>query len=58
MPLHFAEEELLQRRQRCCAQLQKQDLDGILMFRQESMFYLTPSAMSSFNASTWAPMGP
>jgi Xaa-Pro dipeptidase len=41
MPLHFAEEELLQRRQRCCAQLQQQGLDGILMFRQESMFYLT-----------------
>ena len=41
MPLHFAEEELLQRRQQSCAQLQQQGLDGLLVFRQESMFYLT-----------------
>ena len=41
MALHFSEEELNQRRQRTCALMIEQDLDGLLIFRQESMFYLT-----------------
>lgn len=41
MPLHFTAEELAQRRARTSAELTKAGLDGLLMFRQESMFYLT-----------------
>ncbi|MGO1118731.1 M24 family metallopeptidase [Rhodovibrionaceae bacterium A322] len=41
MPLHFSEEELAQRRARACAAMKEDGLDGLLMFRQESMFYLT-----------------
>jgi len=41
MPLHFAEAELQARRERSCAAMQEQGLDGLLIFRQESMFYLT-----------------
>ena len=39
--LHFEDTELLARRERCCALMQERGLDGLLMFRQESMFYLT-----------------
>ncbi|MEZ5925894.1 MAG: Xaa-Pro peptidase family protein [Hyphomicrobiaceae bacterium] len=41
MPLHFGKDELALRRRRVCAALQEQGLDGLLMFRQESMYYLT-----------------
>jgi Xaa-Pro dipeptidase len=41
MPLHFSREELAQRRQRTIDAMVKQGLDGLLLFRQESMFYLT-----------------
>src|SRR6266403_4555756 len=41
MALHFSREELAGRRAAACAALQKRCLDGLLMFRQESMFYLT-----------------
>ena len=41
MALHFTREELAGRRKAACALLQKRGLDGLLMFRQESMFYLT-----------------
>lgn len=41
MALHFAREELADRRARVCAALQARGLDGLLMFRQESMYYLT-----------------
>jgi Xaa-Pro dipeptidase len=41
MALHFSREELAGRRAAACAALQKRGLDGLLMFRQESMFYLT-----------------
>ncbi|MEQ8333643.1 Xaa-Pro peptidase family protein [Nisaea sp.] len=39
--LHFAEQELADRRARAIALMQERGLDGLLMFRQESMFYLT-----------------
>jgi Xaa-Pro dipeptidase len=39
--LHFAREELTGRRARACAALAARGLDGLLCFRQESMFYLT-----------------
>ena len=41
MALHFTREELAQRRQRAIELMNKRGLDGLLMFRQESMFYLT-----------------
>jgi len=41
MALHFTREELAERRRRAVELMQKRGLDGLLMFRQESMFYLT-----------------
>ncbi len=41
MPLHFSESELAARRDAACAALQREGLDGLLIFRQETMFYLT-----------------
>ncbi len=41
MALHFSREELAQRRAKTIALMQKRGLDGLLMFRQESMYYLT-----------------
>ena len=39
--LHFSETELTARRARAIARMAQDGLDGLLMFRQESMFYLT-----------------
>ncbi len=41
MPLHFERSELNTRRQETIKKMQAKGLDGILMFKQESMFYLT-----------------
>ncbi|HSE72961.1 MAG TPA: aminopeptidase P family N-terminal domain-containing protein, partial [Dongiaceae bacterium] len=41
MALHFPESELAARRERAVALMQRRGLDGLLMFRQESMYYLT-----------------
>jgi Xaa-Pro dipeptidase len=41
MTLHFPREELAERRRRACALMEQAELDGLLMFRQESMYYLT-----------------
>lgn len=41
MALHFTPDELAQRRARACAAMTEAGLDGLLMFRQESMYYLT-----------------
>ena len=41
MALHFTEQELSDRRQQTQTELARQGLDGILIFRQETMFYLT-----------------
>jgi Xaa-Pro dipeptidase len=41
MALHFTREELAERRDRACAALAEEGLDALLMFRQESMYYLT-----------------
>ena len=41
MPLHFTPEEFAERRRRTCDELAAAGLDGLLMFRQESMYYLT-----------------
>jgi Xaa-Pro dipeptidase len=39
--LHFTETELAERRARACRAIQAAGLDGVLCFRQESMFWLT-----------------
>jgi Xaa-Pro dipeptidase len=41
MPLHFTHEELARRRQRALAEMAARGLDALLVFRQESMYYLT-----------------
>jgi len=41
MALHFAREEFAARRERACREMAKLGLDGLLIFRQESMYYLT-----------------
>src|SRR5690242_17340640 len=41
MALHFTREELAARRAKAIELMQKRGLDGLLMFRQESMYYLT-----------------
>jgi Xaa-Pro dipeptidase len=41
MALHFSKEELAQRREKSVEMMQQRGLDGLLMFRQESMYYLT-----------------
>ena len=41
MALHFSREEFAQRQQRTIEELKNRQLDGLLMFRQESMYYLS-----------------
>ena len=41
MPLHFSVEELATRRQAAVRAMVEEGLEGLLMFRQESMYYLT-----------------
>jgi Xaa-Pro dipeptidase len=41
MALHFTTNELAGRRAKACAAMVDEGLDGLLMFRQESMYYLT-----------------
>ncbi len=41
MALHFSTEELAERRNRTCSAMAELNLSGTLIFRQESMFYLT-----------------
>ena len=39
--IHFTEEELADRRRRACEAMRRDGLDGLLIFRQESMYWLT-----------------
>lgn len=41
MPVHFAPAEMQARRDAACAAMKARGLDALLMFRQESMYYLT-----------------
>jgi Xaa-Pro dipeptidase len=41
MSIHFAETELRARREAAAVELDRRGLDGLLIFRQESMYYLT-----------------
>jgi Xaa-Pro dipeptidase len=49
MALHFAREEYAERRRRTCAELPKAGLDGLLIFRQESMYWLTGYDTSGYS---------
>ena len=41
MAIHFAKEEFSIRKSKVVAELKKQNLDALLMFKQESMYWLT-----------------
>ena len=41
MPLHFTRQEFDDRKSRALAAMERGNLDALLMFKQESMFYLT-----------------
>src|SRR3712207_8204247 len=41
MSIHFAQSDLASRREAAAAELARRGLDGLLIFRQESMYYLT-----------------
>jgi Xaa-Pro dipeptidase len=41
LAIHFSPGEMRQRREHACAELRRRDLAGLLLFRQESMYYLT-----------------
>ena len=41
MPIHFSSEEMLARRTAVATRLNELGLDGLMMFKQESMYYLT-----------------
>ena len=41
MAIHFKKEEFLKRKSKVIEKLKNQNLDGLLMFRQESMYWLT-----------------
>ena len=41
MAIHFTKEELAERKSKVIKKLKKQNLDALLMFRQESMYWLT-----------------
>ncbi|WP_119273564.1 M24 family metallopeptidase [Taklimakanibacter deserti] len=41
MPLHFTDQEFAARKAETIARMARDGLDGLLMFRQESMYYLT-----------------
>ena len=49
MALHFTETELAERRRRACLDMARQGLDGLLVFRQESMYYLTGYDTSGYS---------
>ena len=41
MGLHFSKEEFLQRKSKVLQNMKDQNIDALLMFRQESMYWLT-----------------
>jgi Xaa-Pro dipeptidase len=49
MALHFSRRELADRRRRACARMAEEGLDGLLIFRQESMYYLTGYDTSGYS---------
>lgn len=49
MALHFTREEFAARRRRACEEMGKAGLDGLLVFRQESMYWLTGYDTSGYS---------
>jgi Xaa-Pro dipeptidase len=49
MALHFIRDEFAARQQRACAATAKVGLDGVLLFRQESMYWLTGYDTSGYS---------
>src|SRR5947207_8567254 len=49
MALHFSARELADRRRRACRAMIARGLDGLLRFRQESMYYLTGYDTSGYS---------
>src|SRR6201997_3235663 len=49
MALHFTGDEFAARRRRACAEMTKTGLDGLLISRQESMYYLTGYDTSGYS---------
>jgi Xaa-Pro dipeptidase len=49
MALHFTKEELALRRRRACEEMARQGWDGLVIFRQESMYYLTGYDTSGYS---------
>jgi Xaa-Pro aminopeptidase len=49
MALHFTKDELAARRRRACEDMARQGLDGLVIFRQESMYYLTGYDTSGYS---------
>jgi Xaa-Pro dipeptidase len=47
--LHFSKEELARRRRAACREMARQGHDGLLIFRQESMYYLTGYDTSGYS---------
>ena len=49
MALHFSKDELAARRRRACRAMVERGLDGLVIFRQESMYYLTGYDTSGYS---------
>ena len=49
MALHFTREEFAERQKCACEEMAKAALDGLLIFRQESMYYLTGYDTSGYS---------
>lgn len=47
--LHFPEQEYYDRQKNVCSKIQEAELDGLLIFRQESMYYLTGYDTSGYS---------
>jgi Xaa-Pro dipeptidase len=47
--LHFSQAELARRRRAACREMARQGLDGLVIFRQESMYYLTGFDTSGYS---------
>src|SRR5579883_3654062 len=47
--LHFPVEEFTRRQRAACASMVGQGLDGLILFRQESMYYLTGYDTSGYS---------
>ena len=52
MALHFSKEEFSNRKSKVLNSMQEQNLDALLMFRQESMYWLT--GYDTFDPNTQA----